>query len=577
MATPQAARGLQAPVPLMAFFRMVTLPGRRRLPLIVIGLLLAVAPLVARAPSVRAADQQLGRLAFVRDGDVWVADVPDGAPRQLTQTGDLVEPRWSASGTWLSARRLHTDDHTSELVTIEVATGQLINLHEHVTGDIVWAPSVDRVAYLSDDGAVVSDPDGSDRVEFPGATSTVWSNDSAQMAYFRSESSGAGLYVVDSSGSNERLIQPADPDGTRLLLAGWSTDDTHVLGWLHPLGSASLAMDGLPLKAYPIDGSTPTMLSEAVLPHRDFVDLGPASTGRVAASVGAGRATWARKAIAVGDPDGRLRSISPEDRADLYPAWSPDGSWLAMTSGPAALDSAGGDTAQQALAERRTWLMRPDGSARHALLPGSSGRDERPKWSADGHMLLWVRVPAESAPQVWLGPVAGTEPPRLLADGLGGPGARDAGVFGYMDWSRLYAWWQPRPPKSSAVDEASTALAASAVQAYYAAIDDGDYVTAYALWDAQGKASGQTLAEFAAGFTDTADVDALVGPPGALGAAAGSRYVDVPVDVYARTTSGVAQHFQGTLTLRRSVVDGAADYERRWHIYSADIHRLPDT
>jgi hypothetical protein len=70
--------------------------------------------------------------------------------------------------------------------------------------------------------------------------------------------------------------------------------------------------------------------------------------------------------------------------------------------------------------------------------------------------------------------------------------------------------------------------AATVVRGYYAAIAAGDYAAAYAAWENAGQASGQTLAEFEAGFARTTSVSAQVGPPGRIGAAAGSRYVDVP-------------------------------------------------
>jgi hypothetical protein len=65
-----------------------------------------------------------------------------------------------------------------------------------------------------------------------------------------------------------------------------------------------------------------------------------------------------------------------------------------------------------------------------------------------------------------------------------------------------------------------------------------------------------------------------VGAPGTIGAAAGSRYVDVPVEVFATTSSGELQHFEGKLTLRRSVASGATDDQRKWRIYTAEVHQV---
>ena len=62
-----------------------------------------------------------------------------------------------------------------------------------------------------------------------------------------------------------------------------------------------------------------------------------------------------------------------------------------------------------------------------------------------------------------------------------------------------------------------------------------------------------------------------VGTPGPIGAAAGSRYVEVPVRIAARTRAGALQNYSGSYTLRVSVVDGASSEQRSWHIYSAEV------
>lgn len=119
-----------------------------------------------------------------------------------------------------------------------------------------------------------------------------------------------------------------------------------------------------------------------------------------------------------------------------------------------------------------------------------------------------------------------------------------------------------------------SAEAAGVLRRYYAAIHARDFRRAYELWGDDGAASGQTFEEFAAGFEETARAEIEIGPPGRVEAAAGSRYVEVPVEIRAVTTSGEQERFEGTYTLRRSVVDGATEQQRRWHIYSATLRRV---
>jgi hypothetical protein len=112
------------------------------------------------------------------------------------------------------------------------------------------------------------------------------------------------------------------------------------------------------------------------------------------------------------------------------------------------------------------------------------------------------------------------------------------------------------------------------VEQYYAAIGTHDFARAYAMWGGEGP-PGQTLETFAAGFGDTESVQVTAGAPSRVEAAAGSRYIQVPVVVNAKLRSGVQQHFIGSYTLRRSVVDGATAAQRRWHLYRASLRAVP--
>lgn len=114
--------------------------------------------------------------------------------------------------------------------------------------------------------------------------------------------------------------------------------------------------------------------------------------------------------------------------------------------------------------------------------------------------------------------------------------------------------------------------ARSILEAYYAAIGEGDFERAYLLWADSGRASGQAPAAFEEGYAETLSVD-LVAGQGRLEGAAGSRYAEFSVQVAATTRNGAAQQFEGTYVLRRSVVDGASADQRAWRIYSADIRR----
>jgi len=134
----------------------------------------------------------------------------------------------------------------------------------------------------------------------------------------------------------------------------------------------------------------------------------------------------------------------------------------------------------------------------------------------------------------------------------------------------------PAPSESiAAPDSDSVEGAANVVRAYYRDINERRYEHAYRLWSSDGAASGKSLATFRDGFENTASVGVEIGTPGPMGAAAGSRYVEIPVRITAVATDGGRRLFSGSYTLRRSVVDGATAEQRAWRIYSARIRRDP--
>lgn len=130
-------------------------------------------------------------------------------------------------------------------------------------------------------------------------------------------------------------------------------------------------------------------------------------------------------------------------------------------------------------------------------------------------------------------------------------------------------------PEESPV-QLDQAAARAVIREYYDAIASHDYQRAWLLWGDSGRASDQTFEEFRAGFRNTATVDVRIGEPGRIEGAAGSRFVEIPVQIEAEDSSGGVQRFAGSYTLRRAVVEGASEAQLRWHIFSADIAVCPD-
>ena len=126
----------------------------------------------------------------------------------------------------------------------------------------------------------------------------------------------------------------------------------------------------------------------------------------------------------------------------------------------------------------------------------------------------------------------------------------------------------------SMADSASAARAVAWIQDYYKAINEHRYRDAYAHWERGGLASGKGFDEFRKGFEETERVEVTVGATGRIEGAAGSRYIEVPVQIAAWARGGDRQEYSGLYTLRLSVVDGATPEQRSWHIYSASVRPL---
>jgi hypothetical protein len=127
---------------------------------------------------------------------------------------------------------------------------------------------------------------------------------------------------------------------------------------------------------------------------------------------------------------------------------------------------------------------------------------------------------------------------------------------------------------SSPAVEPSPEDAVNVLRDYYASIEARNFAHAWGLWSDNGRASGQTPQQFADGFANTAHVAVSTGAPGAMEAAAGSRYIQVPVSIEAAQRDGSVRRYAGSYTLRRAVVDGATSSQRAWRLASATLHEV---
>ncbi|MCX8067546.1 MAG: hypothetical protein N3B68_07010 [Anaerolineae bacterium] len=397
----------------------------------------------------------LGWLAYVHGGDIWVKALPSGEPRRLTTDGRNQEPRWSPSGQWLAFRKgeqvwvVRADGSDPA----PVAAGALISA-------FAWAPDRDLLAYVSGGELYIANTDGSSLTKRVSASPELprrlgriaWNPDGQRIAY---EWEGLspdgrpirkGIGIVTPEGKEQSVTLPiGDP-----LLVGWTGDGTFLLVQ-DGMNSPSLLADGSPLYAL-FPEREPIQLAPSILPYPDFVAPDPAGSGRVAVVAGGGREAWTNKRLIIVAPSSSDPVVlSPPNMAVSSPSWSPDGAFIAYVAAPDAGTSlAGGEETRRTLMGRRIFVVNTEGPPQPRPITGDPAyRDERPLWSHDGSALLFIRMDDQGRISLWLVSSAGGIPQKV-ADELT-PAPDWFGYYGHIHWDDLLDWWRGPSQKVEAL------------------------------------------------------------------------------------------------------------------------------
>jgi hypothetical protein len=163
----------------------------------------------------------------------------------------------------------------------------------------------------------------------------------------------------------------------------------------------------------------------------------------------------------------------------------------------------------------------------------------------------------------------GTRPAARKAEGDSGVQTRVASETARAEHDTSV---QFPPGPAPTTEDSAISDAEAVVRSYYAAINAHDYQRAYAAWGNDGPPSRPSVRTFASGFARTDSVHVVLGAPGRIEGAAGSRYVTIPVRMRAFEHGIGPREYAGSYTVRRSVVPGADAADRQWHLYSASLH-----
>ena len=319
-----------------------------------------------------------------------------------------------------------------------------------------WSPADATLAWFTSEGMFLYDAgarltrivrgQGAPYPENPGGV--FWSPEGTRILYGFSAGYSAPnraevteLRVLDiRSGSDILLREDGLPTQGGTSPLGWSGDGNWVFYREAPFYGASVWVGNVDSFAVPAEGGTPTKLGStdrfadhfANAPGTDwvvFVSGGfrfASDAGRTIRFVQAGSAEELPNAAEV--------SVSAVAASQI----GRNLAYSAMPNTPSGFDNA---AMAARLAGERLWVQ-PLGGHPLQLTTDPAYRDEHPVWSKDGKSILFTRIDATGKGSLWQIPVTGGQP-ELVQDGLGFGNAGVGGVYGWIEWTDLLAWWQP--------------------------------------------------------------------------------------------------------------------------------------
>ncbi len=410
--------------------------------------------------SIGASTAGLGKIAYVKDGDVWSKELPSGTPVQLTHDQHSIEPQWSHAGAWLSLLKVSEDEFAGVWVMRSDGSdarriGDGTQISPHLVGS-VWSPTDDRLAFVDDDGDIVAeDADGGNRIVLvvhdrnnsrEDLGGLLWRPDGKALAYVRSERPiEEALWLIDAAGGTPALLYQRGPSEGALVPATWSGDGSQLYFWRSPIYSASIMADGVDLWSVPAMGGEAKDSGIVTLVYGDYVR--PEPGGGILVVAGGNRDSLEMKRLASVD-NGTAATLTPPQSAAISPVLSPEGRSIALVGAPNVADYAEGLIAP--MADRRIWLIDAEGGNARRLTTDEDAGEERPLWSRDGGSILYLRPTFSFDRQQWrvdatlsLFDLKGGSSQVVLDDmNLDINQASGGFYYSHVDWGYLFDWWQ---------------------------------------------------------------------------------------------------------------------------------------
>lgn len=247
---------------------------------------------------------------------------------------------------------------------------------------------------------------------------------------------GPGLLAIEDAQSRQNLLSAF----SGVVSPGnWSPDNHHLLFWENETHGASIQVDGLPLWSLDVPTGEAKLISTTLV-NPAYQSWSP-DGGKLAFTNGSYRSAQIGKWLSIFNAyTGQVSDLIPKEK--LIPgavAWSPAGEPIAVAAveagqtGPDFADYMAWDN--PAIAARRVYLV-DSTTGEYRRLTQSEAYEDAPRWSQDGKQLLFVQANGSQARLMKMELETGL---IEAVEGCEAPMPPDAGYYGQVDWSGLYA------------------------------------------------------------------------------------------------------------------------------------------
>ncbi len=170
------------------------------------------------------APAQTGKIAFIRNGEVYAMNADGSYQTRLTNNGwQELSPAWSPDGTKIAFVRL---DSNYRIYVMNADGSNQTQLTNYALGDYVpaWSPDSTKIAFGHGSGnsaVYVMNADGSNQTQLtPDGQNPTWSPDGTKIAF--GYIGVGGIWAMNANGSNQTQLTTDGED------PAWSSDGTRI-------------------------------------------------------------------------------------------------------------------------------------------------------------------------------------------------------------------------------------------------------------------------------------------------------------------------------------------------------------